>query len=152
MDAVEALAVDVGTAPSGTGVVAGERPDPGGEPVAAAVLPGEPETPWSAPVWFHRMLVVAAVAAIAVGIVLRFWTRTDMWLDEALTFNISRLPLSQIQGALRRDGAPPLYYYLLHFWSGAFGSSDTAVRALSGVFSCATLPFIWLAGRRLGGT
>jgi hypothetical protein len=151
MDAVEALAVDVGTAPSGTGVVAGERPDPGGEPVAAAVLPGEPETPWSAPVWFHRMLVVAAVAAIAVGIVLRFWTRTDMWLDEALTFNISRLPLSQIQGALRRDGAPPLYYYLLHFWIGAFGPSDVAVRALSGVLSCATLPFVWMAGRRIGG-
>jgi hypothetical protein len=74
-----------------------------------------------------------------------------MWLDEALTLNISRLPLGQIHGALRRDGAPPLYYYLLHFWSGAFGTSDTAVRALSGVLSCATLPFIWLAGRRLGG-
>ena len=99
-----------------------------------------------------RLLFVGAVVVVALGIALRFVASSDMWLDEALTLNISRLPLGQIHGALRRDGAPPLYYYLLHFWSGAFGSSDTAVRALSGVFSCATLPFIWLAGRRLGGT
>ncbi|MBV9122247.1 MAG: glycosyltransferase family 39 protein, partial [Planctomycetes bacterium] len=75
----------------------------------------------------------------------------DMWLDEALTVNIARLPLSQLHGALRRDGAPPLYYVLLHFWMGAFGTSDGAVRALSGILSCATLPFVWVAGRCLGG-
>jgi hypothetical protein len=98
-----------------------------------------------------RLMFVGAVVVVAFGIALRFVASSDMWLDEALTLNISRLPLGQIHGALRRDGAPPLYYYLLHFWSGAFGSSDTAVRALSGVLSCATLPFIWLAGRRLGG-
>jgi mannosyltransferase len=98
-----------------------------------------------------RLLVVGAVVVVVVGVVFRFVASSDMWLDEALTLNISRLPLGQIHGALRRDGAPPLYYYLLHFWSGAFGTSDTAVRALSGVLSCATLPFIWLAGRRLGG-
>ena len=98
-----------------------------------------------------RLLVIGAVVAVAGSIVLRFVARSDMWLDEALTLNISKLPIGQIHGALRRDGAPPLYYYLLHFWMEAFGTSDGAVRALSGVFSCATLPFIWLAGRRLGG-
>jgi uncharacterized membrane protein len=119
--------------------------------LATEALPPDPETPWVAPRWFTRLLVIGAVAAVAIGLVLRFWTRSDMWLDEALTFNISRLPLSQIQGALRRDGAPPLYYYLLHFWMEAFGTSDIAVRALSGVLSCATLPFVWMAGRRIGG-
>jgi mannosyltransferase len=99
----------------------------------------------------YRFMVVGAVAVVAFGIVLRFVARSDMWLDEALTLNIARLPLGQIHGALRRDGAPPLYYYLLHFWSQGFGTSDTAVRALSGVLSCATLPFVWVAGRRLGG-
>ncbi len=97
-----------------------------------------------------RLLFVGAVVVVVFGIVLRFVASSDMWLDEALTLNISRLPLGQIHGALRRDGAPPLYYYLLHFWSGAFGTSDTAVRALSGVLSCATLPFIWLAGSAPG--
>ena len=96
-------------------------------------------------------MVVGAVVVVVFGIVLRFVARSDMWLDEALTLNIARLPLGQIHGALRRDGAPPLYYYLLHFWIEAFGTSDEAVRSLSGVLSCATLPFIWLAARRLGG-
>jgi hypothetical protein len=99
----------------------------------------------------YRFMVVGAVVVVVFGIALRFVARSHMWLDEALTLNISRLPLGQIHGALRRDGAPPLYYYLLHFWTGPFGTSDTAVRALSGVLSVATLPFIWLAGRRLGG-
>jgi hypothetical protein len=104
-----------------------------------------------APKWFGQALTVGAVGAVALGIVLRFWARSDMWLDEALTFNIARLPLSQLHGALKKDGAPPLYYVLLHFWLKAFGTSTVAVRALSGVLSCATLPLVWMAGRRLGG-
>jgi uncharacterized membrane protein len=110
-----------------------------------------PETPWVAPTWFIRLIVVGAVVAVIIGIVLRFWARSDMWLDEALTFDIARLPVSQIPGALKRDGAPPLYYVMLHYWILAFGTSDLAARSLSGVLSCATFPFAWIAGRRLGG-
>ena len=98
-----------------------------------------------------RFMVVGGIVVVVFGIALRFVARSDMWLDEALTLNIARLPLGQIHGALRRDGAPPLYYYLLHFWTEAFGASDEGARALSGVLSCATLPFVWVAGRRLGG-
>jgi uncharacterized membrane protein len=35
---------------------------------------------------------------------------------------------------------------------GLFGTSDSAVRALAGLFSVVTVPLAWLAGRRLGGT
>ena len=52
------------------------------------------------------------------ALVLRFWTRSDLWLDEALTVNIARLPVHEIPSFLRRDGAPPLFYVLLHFWMG----------------------------------
>jgi uncharacterized membrane protein len=72
-------------------------------------------------------------------------------LDEALTVNVARLPLGKIPGALRHDGAPPLYYVLLHYWMMAFGQGNLAVRALSGVASVATLPLAWMAGQRLGG-
>lgn len=89
---------------------------------------------------------------VAAGIVLRFYTHADLWLDEALTVDISRLPVGLIPGALRRDGAPPLFYVLLHYWMALFGQSDLAVRSLSGVFSCATLPVAWVAARRLGGS
>ena len=75
-----------------------------------------------------------------------------MWLDEALSVDIARLPLGRIAAALRHDGHPPLYYALLHGWMVVFGSGDRAVRALSGVLSLLTLPLGYRAGRRLGGT
>jgi len=97
------------------------------------------------------LLVSGTVVAVLVGLVLRFWTRSDLWLDEALTVNIARLPLHDLPSYLKRDGAPPLFYVLLHVWTGLFGTSDVAVRSLSGVFGVATIPLAWLAGQRLGG-
>src|SRR5262249_44391928 len=99
-------------------------------------------SPWPA------LLVGAVVLA---GVALRFITHSDLWLDEALSVNVARLPLSDLHAALRHDGAPPLYYALLHFWIRAFGTGDLATRSLSGVLSVATLPLAWLAGNRLGG-
>ena len=82
---------------------------------------------------------------------LRFVTRSPLWLDEALSVNIAQLPLGQIPAALRHDGHPPLYYFLLHGWMALFGTGDVAVRALSGLFAVAALPLAWLVGRRRGG-
>lgn len=99
----------------------------------------------------------ATLAAVAVGIalvasvVLRFTATSHLWLDEALSVNIARLPLSDLTDALKHDGAPPLYYVLLHFWMRVFGEGDTSVRALSAVFSIATYPAMYFAGRRLAG-
>lgn len=95
--------------------------------------------------------MAATVAVLVASLVLRFWTRSDMWLDEALTVSIARQPLHHLPALLRRDGAPPLYYVLLHVWIGWFGTSDLAVRSLSGVIGVATVPLAWLAGRRVGG-
>ncbi|HSZ36843.1 MAG TPA: glycosyltransferase family 39 protein, partial [Acidimicrobiales bacterium] len=61
------------------------------------------------------------------------------------------LPLHELPNALKHDGAPPLYYVLLHYWMGLFGQSNDAVRALSGVFAVLTLPVGWLCGKRFGG-
>jgi hypothetical protein len=92
-----------------------------------------------------------ASIVVAVGAVGRFLAPGGLWLDEALSVNISKLPLQQLPGALVQDGSPPLYYVLLHFWMLAFGQGDLAVRSLSGVVSAATLPFLWAAGLRAGG-
>jgi mannosyltransferase len=94
----------------------------------------------------------AVLAAVAVGVVARFVQRSPLWLDEALSVNIARLPVSDLLEALRHDGHPPLYYLVLHFWMEVVGESDVAVRALSGIISVATLPLAWVAGRRLAGT
>jgi hypothetical protein len=121
-------------------------PAPGDD---APSTPGERPPGPRAPIAPRAVLIVAGIL-VAAGVVVRFVTRSDLWLDEALSVNIARLPFSDLREALRHDGAPPLYYVLLHLWTDVFGTGDVAVRALSGVVSIATLPLAWFAGRRLG--
>lgn len=99
------------------------------------------------PVW----AIIGIVLTLGAAVTLRFASRSDLWLDEALTANIARVPLRDLPDALRHDGAPPLYYALLHVWMLVFGTGDAAVRALSGLIGVATLPLAYFAGRRLGG-
>ncbi len=94
-------------------------------------------------------IVIALV--VASGIFLRFYTHSALWLDEALTVDRSSLPVRDIATSLKQDGAPPLYYYLLHYWMDLFGQSDLAIRSLSGVIGVATLPVAWFAANRFGG-
>lgn len=94
---------------------------------------------------------VGAVAAVLVGAGLRLYTTSDLWLDEALSVNIARLPVGDLLDQLRRDGHPPLYYLLLHGWIDVFGEGDVAVRSLSALFGVGLLPLMWLAARRYGG-
>jgi len=98
-----------------------------------------------------RWLVLAGVVTVVAGVALRFYCPSPLWLDETISVNISRLPISQIPTALSHDGAPPLYYVMLHFWMVALGEGTFAVRAFSALASVAALPFFWYAGRRLGG-
>lgn len=97
-------------------------------------------------------LAVVAIDVVA-GVYYRFTTTSKMWLDEAQTVNIASLPIRMLPSALKRDGAPPLYYLVLHFWMGIAGHSDMSIRALSGIFSVLTLPAMWWVVRRwLGRT
>lgn len=99
----------------------------------------------------RRLDVAGLVLLGVVGVVLRLWTRSPLWLDEALTVNIAQQPLGQIPHALRQDGHPPLYYLLLHGWMSVFGDSDRAIRILPGIFGILAVPATWLMGRRVGG-
>jgi len=117
-------------------------------PLPRAPSGGDPPPERTAPI----EIIVVALGAVALGVVLRFVTRSPLWLDEALSVNIARLPLGTIPEALRHDGHPPLYYFMLHGWMQAFGTGDVAVRALSGILAVVALPLAWLVGRRRGGT
>ena len=98
------------------------------------------------------LLPVLVGGVLAVALVLRFLTTSDLWLDEALTVNIAKLPLNELRHALLRDGAPPLFYILLHGWMVIFGSGDLAVRSLSGALGVVMLGLTYTAGRRFGST
>jgi mannosyltransferase len=93
-------------------------------------------------------LIAICAIDVVVGTYYRFTTTSKMWLDEAQTVNIASFPLRSIASELRLDGAPPLYYYLLHLWMSVFGTSDTAIRALSGLFGVLALPLMWWVVRR----
>lgn len=118
-----------------------ERPVEVAPPAATAGDDG----PW--PRWASAGVAVA----VAAGVVLRLYTASPLWLDEALTVNIARLPLRDLVEALKHDGAPPLYYVLLHGWMRVFGDGDTAVRLLSALFGIATLPLVHRMASRRGG-
>jgi mannosyltransferase len=103
------------------------------------------------PAWGGRGPLVAAVLAVVAGTVLRFVSPEALWLDEAQSVAIAGSDWHGLYTGLRQDGAPPLYYTLLHAWIGVFGDSAGAVRALSGLFGALALPLAWVLGRRLGG-
>lgn len=103
---------------------------------------------WDLPAVAMALIVAADVV---VGLYYRFTTTSKLWLDEAQTVNIASYPIRQLAAQLRHDGAPPLYYALLHFWMGLVGHSDMDVRALSGVFAVLTLPVMWWVVRRAFG-
>jgi 4-amino-4-deoxy-L-arabinose transferase-like glycosyltransferase len=90
--------------------------------------------------------------AIVTGVALRTVAPAAMWLDEAQTVAIARLPVPAMLDALRADGAPPLSYLLLHAWMGVFGSGTTAVRSLSMLLGVLAVPLAARAARAAGGS
>ncbi len=97
---------------------------------------------------FRRLPALLGLAALA-ALVLRFVAVGPLWLDEALSVAIAKLPLGELDEALRHDGSPPRYYLLLHGWLRVFGDSVVAVRALSGLLSLATIPAAWAFAREV---
>jgi mannosyltransferase len=100
---------------------------------------------------------VAVPAGIGALILVSLLLRTQgisigFWIDEGLSVGIAHRPLGAIPHALREDGAPPLYYVLLHFWLSLAGDSEAGVRALSVLFSLLAIPAAWWAGGAIFGT
>jgi uncharacterized membrane protein len=96
------------------------------------------------------VLVVAALTSLVAGL-LAGLLGGPLWLDEAISVNIATLPPADAYEALRRDGAPPLYYVLLGVWTKVFGTGTVVVRLVTLLLVPVAL---WLAcrlGGRLGG-
>jgi mannosyltransferase len=125
---------------------------PDADPAAPHAGPVAEESPArESPPAAGHLVVVAVALALLVGTVLRFVAPSALWLDEAQSVAIARSDLPGLFAGLREDGAPPLYYLLLHGWTAVFGTGAFAVRAMSGLFSVLSLAVAWLLGRRLAG-
>jgi len=90
---------------------------------------------------------------MATGILLRMHhlARRDLWVDEALSVFLARLPWREFWAALWNFQANMgLYYFLLRGWL-LLGDSEMAVRGLSVLFGVAIIPATYLLGRYLFG-
>ncbi len=92
------------------------------------------------------LLIILALAAF-----LRFYLldSQSFWNDEGNSARIAERSLQKITEAAAGDIHPPLYYYLLHFWRGAFGSSEFALRSLSAVLGVLLVGLTHLIGRKV---
>jgi hypothetical protein len=75
-----------------------------------------------------------------------------MWLDE--TFSVwmaSHSVPDMLQWIVKIDQHPPLYYLLLHYWMAQYGDTPYYARLLSALFGAATIPIIYLIGKRMSG-
>jgi hypothetical protein len=77
----------------------------------------------------------------------------SMWVDETFSVWLASHSVAGIlQWIVRIDQHPPLYYFLLHYWMGLTGDTAYYVRFLSVLFGTATIPIMYLIGKRLSGT
>ena len=75
-----------------------------------------------------------------------------MWLDETFSVWIASHSITDmLQWIVKIDQHPPLYYLLLHFWIAHYGDTPYYVRLLSTLFGTATIPIIFLIGKRISG-
>jgi len=87
----------------------------------------------------------AIVALVALLLVVSLYIRTralgaSLWMDEGLSIGISSQPFFDIPGVLKQDGAPPLYYLMLHVWMELFGNDPSATQGLSVAISLIAVP------------
>ncbi len=75
-----------------------------------------------------------------------------MWLDETFSVWLANHNLPELlQWTIRIDQHPPLYYLVLHYWINANGDTPYYARLLSALFGTATIPIIYLTGKRISG-
>jgi mannosyltransferase len=94
------------------------------------------------------------VALVALAAVLRLATlgQQSYWYDEAVTVHLVH---DSFAGMLHRipqsESTPPLYYVLAWVWARIAGTGEVGLRSLSALAGIATVPLLYLAGRRLAG-
>lgn len=92
------------------------------------------------------------VFILTLGLFLRLINlNQSLWLDEATSILVARdFSFSDILSKFSPgDFHPPLYYFLLKIWVSIFGATEVGARSLSVVLGSATIPIVFLIGRKL---
>lgn len=98
---------------------------------------------------------LALLSVVLLGLLTRLYGLTGygIWFDEAYHIELVKLPTiaEMLAAVLANPPSDPLYVLLLRPWVELFGQSDGSVRALSVIFSCATLPATYRLGTVVAG-
>lgn len=110
------------------------------------------------PGWVRRLpspvrvgTILLVLAAVSLYIRTKY-IGGQFWMDEGITVGISSHSLGSIPGILRYDGAPPLFYMLLHVWMSMVGNGQTATHWLSEICAVLTVPVGYWAGLSITGS
>jgi mannosyltransferase len=96
-----------------------------------------------------ELSLLALIVAFAASLRFHALAAKSFWFDEGVSVAIARLDWYNFARILwRREANMSLYYLLLRYWLH-FGGSEFFVRALSVLFATASIPVIYLLGRRL---
>lgn len=91
------------------------------------------------------LFVVATVIAL-----LGSWN-VSLWTDEAATISAARRSTGELWQLVHNiDAVHAVYYFVIHFWGGAFGWSAFALRLPSALAAGATVVGVWSLARRFG--
>ena len=107
--------------------------------------------PRQVPTW---LWVVLLGAITLIGALLRFHAigQKNIWVDEGVSIALARLDWYNFLRILwRHEANMTLYYLFMRAWL-PFGSSETYIRTLSALFGLATIPAVFVLGRRMFDT
>jgi len=93
-------------------------------------------------------LIVTAGLAVFGALSFGNMSRWSIWFDEAFGVYLIRHSFADVAKFTATDVHPPLYYWLLKLWQGAFGDSELALRSMSMLFIMIAMVFVYLIVRR----
>lgn len=100
----------------------------------------------------RRWLPVAAITLAGLALRLHNLSFESLDIDEADVYAFAREDWPALLARLTQPGENgPLYVILLRLWSDFAGGSETALRLFSALPAVASLPLVYLLGRRLAG-
>jgi mannosyltransferase len=94
-------------------------------------------------------LFIAPVVVVFSAIVLATITKFSIWFDEAFGAYLIRFNFFDIARYTATDVHPPLYYWLLQFWSYIFGTSELGLRSMSLFFGVLSLIVAYILLKRV---
>ena len=94
-------------------------------------------------------LVLLGLMGVAIAIRLHGLSASNLWLDEANSWQVSSGSWTHMLGELRGSPVGPLYFILLKIWISALGDSAVALRAFSVAASVVLILVVYQVGARL---